>query len=214
MFEEQLVKMINSGSCLALVGAGLSREIGYPDWTNLAEQTAKRVKDSVDTIDEASYSKYLKDRKYPELFSQAERDLQSREKLESLVSKLLEFTPATLGSAYKYICNWPFACYLTTNFDNEVQRHLQNQSIEFSIKDNTPVSLSNLRNDTRDVIFKLHSALHSQPSQQSLLRTIRNCMHTGAVVAIGIASRQCFRNLICSLSDTALLIPTCRTFWN
>ena len=157
MFEERLVRMINSGNCLALVGAGLSREIGYPDWGQLATQTVEKLKETVDTIDEDSYSRYLEHRKYPELFSQAERDLGSREKLEGVVSELLTFTPATLGAAYKQICKSPFACYLTTNFDNELQRHLRELSVEFTIADNTPSSLANLRTDTRDVIFKLHS---------------------------------------------------------
>lgn len=157
MFEERLVRMINSGNCLALVGAGLSREIGYPDWGQLAKQTVGKVRETVDTIDEDSYSRYLEDRKYPELFSQAERDLGSREKLEGVVSELLTFTPATLGAAYKQICKWPFACYLTTNFDDELQRHLRELSVEFAIADNTPASLANLRTDTREVIFKLHS---------------------------------------------------------
>lgn len=157
MFEKQLVGMINSGNCLALVGAGLSKEIGYPDWGQLAAQTVEKLKETVATIDENSYSRYLEDRKYPELFSQTERDLGSREKLEGLVSNLLEFTPATLGAGYKYICKWPFACYLTTNLDDELQRHLRELSVEFAIADNTPASLANLRTDTRDTIFKLHS---------------------------------------------------------
>ena len=157
MYEERLIKMINGGNCLALVGAGLSKEIGYPDWGQLAEKTFAKVKEIVEAVDDVSYLRYLRDRRYPELFSQAERDLGSREAFERVVSSLLDFTPSTFGEAYKHICRWPFACYLTTNLDDEIQRHLRSLSVEFSIEGNTRSSLASLRTDTKDVIFKLHS---------------------------------------------------------
>ena len=157
MFEERLIQMVNRGSCLALIGAGLSKEIGYPDWGQLAEQTFAKVKETVEEVDEVSYTRYLENSRYPELFSQAERDLGSRESFEAVVASFLDFSPSTLGEAYKIICRWPFACYLTTNLDDEIQRHLRQLSVEFSVEDNTPSSLAGLRTDTRDVIFKLHS---------------------------------------------------------
>lgn len=157
MFEQRLVEMVNSGRCLALVGAGLSREIGYPDWRTLAEKTVAAVRKAGKVADEDSYSRYFADKSYPELFSQAERDLGSRQELERIVASLLDFTPCTLGSGYKYLAKWPFACYLTTNFDDEILRHLRDLNVEFAIAHNTSSDLASLRSDTQGFIYKLHS---------------------------------------------------------
>ena len=46
----ELVKTINTGRCFALIGAGPSCSVGFPDWKKLAEG-------AISKMDEGSHSK-------------------------------------------------------------------------------------------------------------------------------------------------------------
>jgi hypothetical protein len=125
VFDQRLIRKINQGRCFALVGSGPSTEAGYPSWRKLATAAFEWLKRVGKVSDEASYEKYLKNNQYPELFSQVERDLGSRRGLVELIQSLM--VPETGGSYHIYdlLANWPFACYLTTNWDDLIDSRLR-----------------------------------------------------------------------------------------
>src|SRR5690554_5972439 len=125
MIPQELVRKINRGRCLVLVGSGLSCDAGYPSWKTLAEKTTKYLIEKKYVEDNREYIYYLENEKYPELFSQAEKDVGDREKLCDIVCEILEPIAEVNGNMYDLICRWPFACYLTTNFDDELYLHLE-----------------------------------------------------------------------------------------
>jgi hypothetical protein len=63
-------------------------------------------------------------KKYPEFFRQAERDLGNRNDLVRMIRPLLNPSTKKHGVLYELISKWPFACYLTTNFDDEIASYL------------------------------------------------------------------------------------------
>lgn len=159
MYDERLIRKINRGRAFALIGSGPSSEVGYPSWKSLAEKVTKELEKLGRQSDPRSYAKYLEQRKYPELFSQAERDLGSRGQLIDLMNGFLEPTSRKAGIIYDILTGWPFACYLTTNWDDEIERHLQAKKTYYSVLGNSKEDLANIRSDASGFIVKLHSDL-------------------------------------------------------
>jgi len=159
MFDKRLIRMINNGRCFVLVGSGPSCEVGYPSWKKLAELTYEKIKQMGSVSDDRSYEKYLTDRKYPELFSLAEHDLGSRTALIDLIKPLLQPHARNQGVIYDIISKWPFACYLTTNYDDEIVSHLLKINVRYSVLRNRKEDFSYLHDGVSYIIQKLHSDL-------------------------------------------------------
>jgi hypothetical protein len=101
MFDKRLIRTINNGRCFVLVGSGPSCEVGYPSWQRLAELTYSELTKIGRVSDSKSYEKYLADKKYPELFRQAERDLGDRIALINLIKSLLTPPARNQGVLYE-----------------------------------------------------------------------------------------------------------------
>jgi SIR2-like protein len=159
VFDQRLVRKINQGRCFALVGSGPSIEAGYPSWPRLAKSAYEALQGKGKISDEASYQKYLKANQYPELFTQAERDLGGRLELVKLIASLL--VPEDGGSHHIYdlLANWPFACYLTTNWDDLIDARLRRIPEAYTTLQNSKVDFSAIRHDASHLIVKLHSDL-------------------------------------------------------
>lgn len=159
MFDPRLVRAINSRRCFVLVGSGLSCEIGYPSWDCLARDTYSQMVTMGVATDAPSYERYLESRKLPELFRHAEIDFGDRIKLLELVKRLLLPARRRKGVLYEVICKWPFACYLTTNFDNELSTHLEQLGEHFTVLRNRKKDFYPIRDGASHLIQKLHSDL-------------------------------------------------------
>ena len=133
--------------------------MGYPSWKDLA----KRIYENLTTMgcisDPKSYEKYLENKEYPELFRQAERDLGNREQLVHYVNQLLTSNEQKPGTLYELISKWPFACYLTTNYDDEIANHLSSSSDYFQVIRNRQEDFYSWQDGANHLIQKLHSDL-------------------------------------------------------
>lgn len=165
MFDADLVRIVNTGRCFALVGAGASAEMGYPSWHTLAVRVRDHVLAENLTADAETYKQFLAKRNLPAVFRQAEVDLGSRDSIVALVKRILESSPRTGRRAvYDLLARWPFACYLTTNYDDELRAALEKIHLHFQVLHNSVEDLSNLRDGATRLIVKLHSDL-DHPSQ-------------------------------------------------
>ena len=160
MFDKRLIRKINNGRCFVLVGSGPSCEIGYPSWKKLAELTYTELKKRDSVSDPDSYEKYLEGKKYPEFFRQAERDLGDRLTLVDMIKSLLKPSVKTRGVLYALLSKWPFACYLTTNYDDEIANYLSNLNEHFTVIRNRQEDFYSLRDGADHLIQKLHSDLN------------------------------------------------------
>ena len=161
MFDQNLIRKINSGRCLILVGSGPSCEIGYPSWYQLAHKSYQQLKISDIDHDSNSYDRYLTSHKYPEFFSQLERDLDNnRHSLIDFIKPLLKPDKKKRGLLYEIVSRWPFACYLTTNYDDELSISLAALGAHFTVLGNRPEDFSVWRDGVRHIIQKLHSDLN------------------------------------------------------
>jgi hypothetical protein len=160
MFDKRLIRKINNGRCFVLVGSGPSCEVGYPSWQRLAELTYSELKKRDSVSDPNSYEKYLEDKKYPEFFRQAERDLGNRNDLVQMIRPLLNPSTKKHGVLYELISKWPFACYLTTNFDDEIASYLDGLGEHFTTIRNRQEDFSSFRDGVSHLIQKIHSDLN------------------------------------------------------
>ena len=164
MFDKRLLRKINRGRCFAFVGSGPSCEVGYPSWHKLAELTYQRLTDMGVVSDSRSYEKYLAEKKYPEFFRQAECDLEDRDALLNSLKPMLTPFEKRQGVLYEMISRWPFACYLTTNFDDEIKTHLDRLNEHFTVIRNRQDDFHSWRDGATNLIQKLHSDL-SHPDE-------------------------------------------------
>lgn len=151
VIERGLIRAINSGRCFALVGSGPSCEIGIPSWHKIAQLVFDALQDKIDN--EAGQN-LISERQYPKFFSLAEKAIGLSELLKLIKDKTSGQWPQ--GQIYQHITRWPFQNYLTTNFDNELQRHLKEQGESFVIRRNSLEDMRVLHSDVRQVVFKIH----------------------------------------------------------
>ncbi len=159
VLDPRLLDIINKGHCVALVGAGPSCDMGYDSWDSLTKKVYMHLLGIGVVADKLTYEKYISDRKYPELYNQAERDLGDRAKLVAIVKSILFSTNMTSGYIYDILTDLPFKWYLTTNYDDELSHNLARKGFSFETLRNRKEHLSQIRHDICDVIFKLHSDL-------------------------------------------------------
>jgi hypothetical protein len=159
VIDKRLIRRINNGHCFALVGSGLSAEMGYPSWSELAKTLVDSLKQAGKVSDQASYDKYLEKKEFPELFRQAERDLASRDALIKVLQELVVPKNGGTHHAYDLLTDWPFACYLTTNWDDEISNLLRIKGVYFTTLQNTRADFVNIRQGAANLIVKLHSDL-------------------------------------------------------
>lgn len=196
--DRDLVRAINSGRCFALVGAGPSCELGAPSWRQLAQLVIDRIA-PLEPATAEQCSRLLTTNDYPKIFSLAERVL-GRDGLLSLVNGVLGGSRGT-GRVYQYIASWPFSCYLTTNFDDHLQRHLDGIGLSPALRRNSRDDMLVLRADTKNVVFKIHgdttvpedivltseqySAFRHSPSRDYWREKIRSALHMMSLVIFG-----------------------------
>ena len=163
MYDDELLRRIISGRCFLLLGAGVSTELGYPSWEALAHSVMTRVLEAIAHADRPTYEHFLATQQYAELLTQAERDLGSREALLARLKALLVPDPGKSSSTYELLAKWPFAVYLTTNFDDEIRKHLRTEGLHYAVLRNRPEHLAQVRHDSVSIIVKIHSDLdHSE----------------------------------------------------
>jgi len=158
MIDPELIRKINTGRCFVLVGSGPSCEMGYPSWEVLCLKVYEFLKTRANNIDELSYNKFLEKKQYPEMLRQAEIDLGGRDHLIKLLKSLLIATGGA-DIIYTLLSKWPFACYFTTNYDDEISVHLTRQKTYFKVLKNSKEDLSLIRDGASNLIVKIHSDL-------------------------------------------------------
>ena len=154
-----LVNYLRSGEAWVLVGSGPSIEMGYPSWPDLAAEAIHlmKIEGTPGPLHSAEIS--LSKADYPAVFDIAKSSLGAPRLLEGLRSIL---KPARAGRIYDLLAKWPVPVYLTTNFDDELQRSLAAIGESYVPYTNSSDHLSLLEPGLSGAIFKLHGDLRSE----------------------------------------------------
>ena len=156
-YTEELAKIVNTGRCFALIGSGPSCEVGIPSWKQLSEAIVEKM--TYAGIDCGACSKLIENSQYDEVFTYAYIKL-GDEITNEFLGSIIESSPneekMKKTTVYDYITKWPFACYLTTNYDNLLEAKLKEHCTAVTVLKNGRVDLSLVTAESKNQIVKIH----------------------------------------------------------
>jgi hypothetical protein len=158
MIDPVLVNHLRSGEAWVLVGSGPSNEMQYPSWEGLAVSARDAVRTERPSYDRRPLERALARKDYPKVFELAHNILGAARLLQQLRESL---KPKRDGRIYKMLAEWPIPVYLTTNYDDEIQKHLSDAGATFIPYSNSEDDMSLLSLGVTGVIVKLHGSLRS-----------------------------------------------------
>ena len=158
----ELLRYILRGDAVLFVGAGASAEMGYPNWRDQAHEVAELL--SIDGVefDKNDFESLIAENKLPEAFYMLETSKGcSRAKLITALKKVTKAKSPDRDCVYSTIAKWPFSCYVTTNYDDEIAKHLSitKPKTHFVCLGNGKDDMALLGKDSANMIFKLHGSL-------------------------------------------------------
>ncbi len=157
LYTEELVRIVNSGRCFALIGSGPSCEAGIPSWTKLSQVVLSEM--TTNCIECSTCGKLIENARFDEVFDYAYSKLGAdhiNELLNSVIKKATAEAMKKQWVVYDYITKWPFACYLTTNYDNLLETALRKHCTAVTPLTNGKADLSNVTAESKDQIVKIH----------------------------------------------------------
>ena len=151
---DDLVGYLQSGEAWILVGSGPSIEMGYPNWQDLAAKAVRALRSERPRIDLAKVEAAQKQRDYPKVFELVESELGL-----PMVRRILDevMKGSATSKIYSLICRWPISVYLTTNYDNEIQRHLASYGEAYQTLGNSEDHLSYLNANPKKIMAPLEN---------------------------------------------------------
>lgn len=157
--DKFLIEYINSGKAWLLVGSGPSIEMGYPTWEQLASVAAAVARAEHAEADIRKLNSAVSKGDFPSVFEEAKAIMGGPRLLQSLSNNL---KPAKSSRIYDLLARWPIQVYLTTNYDDELQKSLATISLSYIPYSNSADHMSQLVPDFSGAIVKLHGDLRSE----------------------------------------------------
>lgn len=157
-----LVDYLNSGNALLLVGSGPSNAMGYPSWKGLASHAIRVFRDECMSKPTDAIQHAFDAGDFPSVFSLVATQL-GLDRTRQALNDILKPTGALIDNTpYKMMARWPIRAYMTTNYDDELQKALADIGEAYLPYGNSEDHLSYLDAQTAGCIFKLHGDLRSE----------------------------------------------------
>lgn len=152
LHEKELFELIASGETILLAGAGLSKIVGYPIWSELIEILENAVRDDLD--DNGGDFVFRKDNPAENdlLYSQRLKDKLGIPRYSALMHK--EFDDRGCDESHVKLMELPFRGILTTNYDPTLENAL------FKVNNRRDNSLVIDKNTVNREINKFFQALN------------------------------------------------------
>ena len=172
MLRTDLVEVINSGKAWAFVGAGISVDAGSPTWKGLVEGI-------VNMLDPAGKSAVLSNKTYNRCFD-ANDFISALAVIEKKVTKpILDMKVREIfGELSKpsdqglIISDWPFEGYITTNYDNLIEKALETIGmLGWAQIGNSSTEVKKISGGVSDVIWHLHGSIDLPDDKSKLILT-------------------------------------------
>jgi hypothetical protein len=172
MLHTELLRLINSRDTWALIGSGPSTEAGCPTWDQLSSQ-------ALSSLDSRQLASLHSD----PLFIQAQRrgDLPAtftaietfigRDALEASIRNSLQTVGARPASLHQLLADLPFAGYLTTNYDDLLERALNHVDPGWTAVGNVGDEVRKASGTAKRVVWHIHGAASLDSSRSRLVIT-------------------------------------------
>ena len=157
MLQEDLLDLINNTRAWAFVGAGASMASGCPDWRGLLTAVVGRTEERARVEGNRAYQKALKQQRFPAAFAVIEEAV-GRETLERLVRRELQRHDSP-SDFTRILAQWPFAGYITTNYDGLLEKALGQLDPGWASIGNTEFEARKLSGGVDHVVWHLHGSI-------------------------------------------------------
>jgi hypothetical protein len=157
--DSYLIDYLRSGRAWLLIGSGPSTAAGEPSWKTLAEVAVAAAKGQAKPNERVTLDALLSKTDYPGIFEVAGQVLTVPELLRRLGEVVKP--RAERATIYEHIARWPVPVYLTTNYDDEIGRHLTALNEHYLSYTNSEDHIAYLLPEASGIICKLHGDLRS-----------------------------------------------------
>ena len=172
MLRSELIDVVNSGKAWAVIGSGASSGSGCPTWKGLVDCVLRGLPSAVraNVEQDQSFASAYGAALYPSCFSRVER-LGGRATLNNLVRE--EFRRhAQPSEIHKALANWPFAGYITTNYDGLLERAIRALTHEVWLPiGNSRNEVRKLSGDASKVVWHVHGSVELPEEKSRLVLT-------------------------------------------
>ena len=175
MLRTDVLELINSGQAWAFVGSGVSADAGLPGWGELVSSVVALLtpEDKAALLGPTgSFHSAHADRDWKRCFSAIE-GVAGRIRLEGLVRQILSGRPVP-GRLMEILADWPFAGYLTTNYEGLVEAAIAPRARGWAPVGNTPEEVRKVSRGTGQLVWHIHGSLDLPPEASSLILTAKD----------------------------------------
>jgi len=158
--DQVLYNYLLSGKAWLLVGSGPSIEMGYPTWEKLASIALEGVITEHERANSTALKAILAAGDYPKVFKEAKKALGGPRLLQLLRDNLKPIK--NKSTIYTMLARWPIPVYMTTNYDDELQKHLADLGLAYTFYTNSEDHFGLLVPDFSGGIVKLHGDLTTE----------------------------------------------------
>ena len=156
MLNKHLIDVVNSGEAWSFVGNGCSLGTGIPTWEELLNTTRTSCESNfgkLPSIEERHIDSYLKQWKLTDAFTVL-KNVYGSKQVDDIVSSIIVST-TTPSETGKLITNWPFAGFITSNYDTLLEQSLARFGGWIPIG-NTAAENKKMSGDIRNVVWHPH----------------------------------------------------------
>jgi len=172
MLRQQLIDLINTRRAWAFVGSGASVGSGAPTWGELVTSVLAQIDepDRAAITDSQAFRVANNAGDYPGSFSAIEHKV-GRDALELTVRAVLANLSAP-SEIIQQIARWPFAGYITTNYDGLLLKALHDiNQVGWIALGNSPADARKVSGEADKIVWHLHGGLELDSKSSRLILT-------------------------------------------
>lgn len=164
MLRTDLIALINSGEAWAFVGSGASADSGLPPWSDLLDAVVTKLEPAL-ASNVVTHRRYVPARTagdFPSCFGVVEEVI-GRPQLDSLIEDALTGQRRRPGLIYSTLADWPFAGYVTSNYDDLLEQALRQRVTGWPSVGHSQSEVRKLSGGAHDLVWHIHGA-HGLPA--------------------------------------------------
>jgi hypothetical protein len=172
MLRTDLIDIINHTDMWAFVGSGASINAGGPTWEGLVKSVIDFQERSHQQLilEDALYQAAFNKKKYDHCFSRIEHFI-GRDAMEKVVNQRFN-SLVSPGKILNYLADWPFAGYITTNYDTLIERSLREINQKGWVQvGNSEEEIRKISGDSREIVWHIHGAVDLPQDKFKLVLT-------------------------------------------
>ena len=171
MIHTDLLDVINSGNAWVFVGSGVSADAGLPTWANLLDLTIGRL--STKNQQRIARDSLFQQRKSNGDFVQCFQrvgDIVGRGNVVKSIKQIIREKTGDPGDLTRLLADWPATGYLTTNYDDLLEKALETGgSLGWVSVGNQASEVRKVSGDVKNVVWHVHGSVFLPDDKSHLI---------------------------------------------